>query len=60
MKDFDSYMLFPICACIIVFLMAGMIAGEKSERTRLYEKCLAEHETDIHQDAVKICKERVK
>ena len=44
---------------------AGLVAmgerlGTASERNRLYDKCLTEHESLPHKDAVAVCKERVK
>ena len=38
----------------------GERLGTASERNRLYDKCLKEHEALPHKDAVALCKERVK
>ena len=46
-------------SCFSIFVV-GKVAGEHDERDRLYTKCLAEHETMPHKEAVALCKERVK
>jgi hypothetical protein len=49
----------PILASLLVFII-GAITGENYERTRLYDKCLTEKESDSHKVAVEFCKERMK
>ena len=48
-----------LVACTGIYL-GGVENGKYFERDRLYTKCLAEHETMPHKEAVALCKERVK
>ena len=62
MKAF-VYIFAPLVLALVVctgIYLGGVGKGEYSERNRLYTKCLAEHETLPHKDAVALCKERVK
>lgn len=51
--------VFTIVAGLIGFSV-GFLAGGFAEQARLNAKCLIEHQTKIHSEAVALCKERVK
>lgn len=60
----DGTLLFMYGAACLFCVLLGVVVGETistaNERTRIYEKCLKEHEALPHKDAVALCKERVK
>ena len=64
MKDERISVLFMtgvLVVCLFMFLtVLGKSMGTSGERDRLYTKCLTEHESLPHKDAVALCKERVK
>lgn len=50
-----------IVFCVaIVFVFAVQYSSTRTENNRLYEKCLVEHKGAIFEQAVAVCKERVK
>lgn len=65
MKD-DSVLLMGLGVFTLVVLggvalvKTGDALGTVSERDRIYTKCLTEHESLPHKDAVALCRERVK
>ena len=65
MKD-DTVLFMGFCAFALLVLggvalvKTGDSLGAVSERERIYAKCLKEHESLPHKDAVALCKERVK
>ena len=63
----DDTVLFMGCCALALLLLGGVALvktgdslGTVSERERIYTKCLTEHESLPHKDAVAVCKERVK
>ena len=64
MKDTQVSILFMLCVLGVFILLVLHLVGERvgvsNERERIYTKCLTEHESLPHKDAVALCKERVK
>jgi hypothetical protein len=51
--------MITLLACTVIYAI-GVEKGEYVQRNRIYIKCLKEHETLPHKDAVSLCEERVK
>ena len=64
----DDSLIWTVGLGVFTLLVLGGVAlvktgdslGTVSERERIYAKCLKEHESLPHKDAVALCKERVK
>ena len=58
MSDKDWMIPVFILSIFLIFLI--LIGGAKIEANRIYNNCMENNKTMIHQDAVKLCKEIVK
>lgn len=56
----DGYWMFPTFIVTIFLIFLILIGGAKLEANRIYNNCMENNKTMIHQDAVKLCKEIVK
>jgi len=52
----DNHLFVPILAVIIFTFILGSFSGVGVENNRLYQKCMTDNGTMIHDDAVTKCK----
>ncbi len=56
----DSYWMVPVFFLAVFAMVALLMVGGKLEEKRIYDNCLENNKTMVHQDAVKLCKEIIK
>ena len=53
-------LVFTLVLSVVVMAGIGFAVGSNAEAARLNAKCLKEHAAKVHNEAVALCKERVK
>ena len=56
----DNFWMAPFFGLFILIAFVMMFIGAKLEGDRIYDNCMENNKTMIHQDAVKLCKDIVK
>ena len=56
----DGFWMLPVFFGTIFTILFILIIGGKFEANRIFDNCMENNKTMIHQDAVKLCKDIVK
>lgn len=56
----DRFWMFPVFCGVLFFSILFIMVGGELEKNRIYDKCMNDNKTMIHEDAVKHCKNVVR